>query len=900
MGTSVSLGVVIGATLHGGFKGVLGAAQGTLTSLGSTVKDLDRQFKKFSAEQKLVSEGKFSFLPGELERMKALSTQLDVVKKKSKALREALNEHTKAKAFRANVLNDIQGNLKVGAAIAAPLTLSVKAFMDQDSAITDAKMAFMTAGGKVFEAFDAITQKAVELGNTRPGTATDFVNVARVLKEQGLGDNVILGKDGKGGALQGAVDLNVLLNTPQEFGAEFMAKLVEARGLKDDELVKATDTVQRARFAFGMKPEDMKDTMKYDAAMMNAMGLGGLENLKKNFALQGLLATNGIEAAQAGNVLKNLLIRTGEGVDGVMTAKKGNKAVARSQIEKAGVKFEFYDEKGNFKGMEGMMAEMQKLQIIKKKLGEKAAMNVANEIFGSENVAAAMVLATKGVNGFNDAVTKMDQQASIDERMREKQKSLAVVLDNLTGTVVTLGATIGQVFGPDIAEGAKKLNAFISDSLGPFLERHKGAIKTLVGFGLGFMSMRIGLGVLKYAYSGTLGELFRLVNTGKKFYDLFDDARKIQGLGRFAAALKALKLPDWMINGTLKGVDKVGGAFKTVFGGGTWSLRKGGWKKNFTRGGAFGMAGRALGAAGGAYGLYDLWQSDKNAGAKKQSKMQIGESYLRGAMSGAAIGMMFGPVGAVIGGVLGLIYTAVVRHWDRVVSVTKAKFSALKTVVGGYWNQIRQHPVRALAAIGKTILNWSPIGLFYKAFSAVMSYFGVELPSSFTGFGKMILQGLVNGFTSMFPTVTGKIVELGRTIKNIFTGRGEGGQVIQSPSRVWRGFGGHMMEGLDIGLSHRAPAVLSTVSRIGKSIKHRFKPAVTPSADVYQFRASLDAAAQASAAAPRERGQGVSIENHFNIYQQPGEDADALARRVVELIERKAGIRQRSALADLA
>ena len=895
MGTSLSLGVVIGASLDGGFKGVLGVAQSTLTSLGSTVKDLDRQFKKFATDQKLVKEGKFSLLPGELERMRALEKQLDVVKKKSKALREALHEHTMAKAYRANLLNDIQGNLKTGATLAVPLSLSIKAFMDQDSAITDAKMAFMTAGGKVSEAFDAITQKAVDLGNTRPGTATDFINVARVLKEQGLGDNVILGKDGQGGALQGAVDLNVLLNTPQEFGAEFMAKLVEARGLKDDELVKATDTVQRARFAFGMKPEDMKDTMKYDAAMMNAMGLGGLDNLKKNFALQGLLATNGIEAAQAGNVLKNLLIRTGEGVDGVMTAKKGNKAVARSQIEKAGVKFEFYDEKGNFKGMEGMMAEMHKLETIKQKLGEKAAMNVANEIFGSENVAAAMVLATKGVEGFNNAVGKMDQQASLDERLAEKNKSLGVIIENLTGTVINLGTELGKVFGPDIAVYAKNINDMVSNSIMPFVQEHKGAIKTVVGAVLGFMGMRIGLGMLKYAYSRTFGDAFRILRTGKKLFDLFDDARKIQGLGKFAAALKALKLPDWMVNGLPKGFNKVGDAFKTVYGGGTWSMRNGGWKKNFTRGGAFGMAGRALGAAGGAFGLYDLWQSDKNAGTQKQSKLQVGGSYLRGAMSGASIGMMFGPVGAVVGGVLGLIYTAVVRNWDKVKSVTMSKLSQMKQYVGRVWQSVKNDPIRALGAVVRAIINFQPLGLFYRAFAGVLSYFGIELPSTLTGLGKSIVKGLINGISEMFPSLGAKLRELGEMIPDSvkrFLG-------INSPSRVFIGIGRSVMKGLDQGIGRNRQPVLNTLGQTAKSMTQAMRPKLDAPAPAFVMP-DWTSARQTSSGVSGQAVAQSAPQYIFHISQQAGEDAEALARRIVTMIEQKAGLRRRSALADLA
>ena len=450
----------------------------------------------------------------------------------------------------------------------------------------------------------------------------------------------------------------------------------------------------------------------------------------------------------------------------------------------------------------------------------------------------------------------------------------------------------------DAAEMSQTSEAHV-DKMGAAWGRFKEKIgeKIAPEFNVAFSGVEKVLGILTRFADTKLGGAIvsTILPIGAAFSVAFA-GYQVYRIGKFGLSIMGLRREILALGGSASVLDRVG----QVLGGGTWSLRKGGWKQNFTRGGWRGMAGRALGAAGGAYGLYDMWQSDKNAGAKKQSKLQIGESYARGALSGAAIGMMFGPIGAVIGVVLGLIYTAVVRNWDKVVSVTKSKFSALKTVVSGYWNQIRQHPVKTLAAIGKTIINWSPIGLFYKAFSAVMSYFGVELPSSFTGFGKMILQGLVNGLTSMFPTVTGTVVELGRTIKNIFTGRGEGGQVIQSPSRVWRGFGGYMMEGLDIGLSHRAPAVLSTVSRIGQSIKHRFKPVVAPSSEVYQFRTSLDTAAQGAATSPRARSEMVGVTNNFNIYQQPGEDADSLARRVVALIERKTGIRQRSALADLA
>lgn len=371
MSKTLSLGIVVGASLSGSFGGALGLAKTTLNSLGQSVKGLDREFKALKKEQALFDKGSLVGPVRQIANFDKLTKSLKEAKAQSDELRKSLLAHQTAKAYRSGVMNDMRGTAMAGAAMAAPLVGSVRMFMEQDKAATNAKMAFMTSSGGVSAAFNDIRLKAVDLGNTLPGTTADFLGVSRVLKEQGLSDDVI-----KNGALESAAKLNVLLGTSQEFGAEFVAKLVEARGLKDSELGEAANIVQKARFAYGMKPEDMKDTMKYDAPMMNSLGISGLENLSKNFALQGMLATSGIEGAQAGNVLKNILIRAGEGVDSVMGASKGNKAVARGQIEQSGVKFNFFDDKGKFKGLDGMVEEMEKLKVIKDKLGEKATRNL--------------------------------------------------------------------------------------------------------------------------------------------------------------------------------------------------------------------------------------------------------------------------------------------------------------------------------------------------------------------------------------------------------------------------------------------------------------------------------------------------------------------------------------------
>ena len=61
------------------------------------------------------------------------------------------------------------------------------------------------------------------------------------------------------------------------------------------------------------------------------------------------------------------------------------------------------------------------------------------------------------------------------------------------------------------------------------------------------------------------------------------------------------------------------------------------------------------------------------------------------------------------------------------------------------------------AGIAALILNFSPLGLFYRAFAGVMNYFGVEMPGKFSEFGTMLMQGMVQGITNGLAAVKGAI-----------------------------------------------------------------------------------------------------------------------------------------------
>ncbi|QNW94328.1 phage tail tape measure protein [Acinetobacter seifertii] len=116
----------------------------------------------------------------------------------------------------------------------------------------------------------------------------------------------------------------------------------------------------------------------------------------------------------------------------------------------------------------------------------------------------------------------------------------------------------------------------------------------------------------------------------------------------------------------------------------------------------------------------------------------------------------------------------------------------------GIWNTIKTAFNGGITGISALIINWSPIGLFYSAFAKVLSWFGVDLPAKFTGFGAMILEGLKNGILSKVNAVKDAIT--GAVSGVIDKAKGILG--IHSPSRVFMGIGGYTMQGMANGIAN--------------------------------------------------------------------------------------------------
>lgn len=776
MANNLVLGLVIGASLKGSFSAAFGKANKTIEnlsgSLGKATQMHDRmgasitkmQAKQVSLHQKiqlayLSGDKSLGRLTRRYEKMQGQITQLvakqqrftsaiQTSEKAQKSLSTAIDKQKARKQNRDELQKSIIKSGAATAGITMPTWNAVKTYMNQEEAANNLKISMMKADS-TFGKFNEIGKIADQLGTNLPGTREDFYRLARAAKMQGVSDDTLIN-----GGLETSAKLNVLLDMEQESGGEFFAKMMEAHGLSEAELGASADDLQRAMFAAGMNKDDMYGAMTYYASNVRSMKLTGRENSQKLFAIEGLAAQQGLEGTSFGTNFSTMLDRMSKGPQMIAEAKKGMKAAARDILEKSKVSFDFWDKKGNFKGIDAMVAELEKLNVIREKFGDQAAQDVADAMFGTEGKRVALLLGEQGTKGLQNFLQKMKDQASLEERVAQKTKTLSAALESLGGAWESAVGTFGSAFADDIKSLAKAFQSFTEDTLTPFVKEHKTAIKWVVAGAAGFAMLSTGVLATKFAFSGVAS--------------LFSGALMPIRLFRAIKAAKELEA----LTGT---VSKTGRAVKWL--GATFGVLK---KSFITLGRVFltnpiGIAVAVI--AGLAYLLWDNWDwvSEKFS----QMWKWIGEKA-------AACGQFLSDV------------------WN-----------GIPAWFGNIWENIKTFFSSGIGNITATILNWSPLGLFYQIFAGVLSWFGIDLPNKFTDFGKNIIDGLVNGIRNAWNGAKEWVVGLGKSIKGWFTGEMD----INSPSRVFKGYGENIVAGLAIGIADNALKATQAVDKMSKKVK---------------------------------------------------------------------------------
>ncbi len=370
--------------------------------------------------------------------------------------------NTIKKAFDTEVIDKFSEKLEkiatvsgaVGASITATLSGMVSKFMEQEQAKVQMEVAFMEKGGKISPELEKIKKLATKLGNTLPGTTADFYRLAQALREQGLSAQTILK-----GALEASAYLGALFRVDYAYAGEMVAKFQEAFRVPEEQLVKFVDLVQRTKYAFGLNLEDIYYSVKYFAGQLNTLGIMGMESAKKIMAWMGILASTGIEGSTAGTAIANAL-------EALTKLKEPPKEVARI-LDAYGIQLKVFDETGKFLGLDVFFKEIQKLRV----LSQEERLKVLQKLFGEEGARAISALLKKP-KALEEAIQKMERQASLQKRIDKLLNSFSAKWEAFTGNLENLMAQLASFLIPTLKTVIIHLTNF-TEKLSAFIEEHK-------------------------------------------------------------------------------------------------------------------------------------------------------------------------------------------------------------------------------------------------------------------------------------------------------------------------------------------------------------------------------------------------------------------------------------------
>ncbi|AXY41075.1 hypothetical protein [Halomonas sp. JS92-SW72] len=194
---------------------------------------------------------------------------------------------------------------------------------------------------------------------------------------------------------------------------------------------------------------------------------------------------------------------------------------------------------------------------------------------------------------------------------------------------------------------------------------------------------------------------------------------------------------------------------------------------------------------------------------------------LIGGIKALGLAFMATPLGWVIGGITAIAAGALYlwRNWEAVGPRFAALWEGLKALPGQAWAGIKAAFEEGIGGVTRLLVDWSPLGLLWRAISSGLAALGIELPASLSELGGMIIDGLLGGLRAKAGELRDAITGIGGNIVGWFKAR----LGINSPSRVFAGFGGNLLEGLMDGIDAKWGVLRDKIGSVAGGVVGWFK-----------------------------------------------------------------------------
>lgn len=556
-------------------------------------------------------------------------------------------------------------------------------------------------------------------------------------------------KDILGGVGEASANLAVVMKMPFADAAEFAAKMQDATKTSAKDMTALMDVIQKSYY-LGVDSTNMLSGFSKLSAGMSTIRMQGLEGAKAMAPLLVMADQASMAGESAGNALSK-----------VFAAMLNTK-----QIEKAtkgtGIKLDFTNGKGEFGGLENMYKELEKIRNLP--TADRNAL--VGQLFGNDSEVLGILnnVLSKGQAGYDETIAKMEKQATLQQRVNAQLSTLTNLWDSAKGTFSSVMASFGEALAPDIKNLVEWITN-ITEKIGAWAKANPELATTIMRVLAGIVALAAVMAVLATAALTIIGPI-ALLRTA------------MVTIGGMGGMLSMILAPLKMM----------------------WSL--------------FGFIGQAVFSAVGLIGRA-LWSIVPVIRAVGMAMMANPILIVVAAIAAAAlyIWMNWGTLGPKFAALWAWITSGARSMWASIVSTWNSLVASVIGYANSLWSGLGIRFSSGVAALLGIIAAFSPVGLFIRAFAAVLSYFA-GLGAQFAAYGGHMIDGLRNGIMSRLGGVLSSIQSVAGRIKSAFTSA----MSIHSPSRVFMSYGGHLMTGLANGITGNANLPLSATTALAGQI----------------------------------------------------------------------------------
>lgn len=416
----------------------------------------------------------------------AQRTKLGQLADQQKRMNQVKANYRKTQELRGQIAGHGAAALATGTAMGMTTLKPVIEFARAETSVVDLKVSMMGKGGQVRQEFQAISDLATNLGNKLPGTTADFQNMMSTLIQQGMSAKAILG-----GLGQATAYLGVQLKMPYDQAALFAAKLQDATGTTEKDMMGLMDTIQRS-FYLGVDSSNMLGAFSALTPALSVLRKAGLDAANTLAPLIVMADQAALSGESAGNAYRKIFQLS-------MNSKKIQKATKGT-----GLNLNFTDGKGEFGGLEQMYSQLAKL----KNLSTEKRLQVLKDIYGDdkETLQALDIMIKKGIAGYRETQKKMADQAALQERVNAQLGTLGNLWDAATGTFTNAMVNFGEAIAPEI-KAITEWIAELSERLGNWAKKNPELSNTLMRIAAITSVVAIAFGGLSLAVAALLGPM---------------------------------------------------------------------------------------------------------------------------------------------------------------------------------------------------------------------------------------------------------------------------------------------------------------------------------------------------------------------------------------------------------